>query len=741
MQQKKSPTLLNRVSTRLYTGIGAVVMMTLAASIVGWLSFQRIDRAQDNLRDSGISKMNAALATTQQTGELVAAATRLATAPASSYDNLKAELDSTQDRFKEGLDKLDDLATDDSDLGIIRAIRSHGNTLTLNLTVITNALPDLYALTDELIELKKSMDKIRNDLSLAINTAIDDQFFYMVTGFRSLDDDEPAKKHLSDGELRRYRSLRLLKLDTQLALDLLDKAYTAAFAASDPTQIAPLGGHFNFALDRIAIGIDDLPVSDLADELRNSANLLASLGMDDEDDPEGGQALFSMAEKRLEILLDQGNALDQNSETAGKLVNEVAAYVQNAQKFTDQASAVTSEAIRTGRILLVAISSIGVIGALGISILYIGRHLVQRISRLSNRMRTLVAGDLETKIKVKGRDELADMASALEVFRQHALAAKRLNLVEKLAMELGEKNHQLEDALNDLNKAQTQIVAREKLAALGEVTAGVAHEIRNPLNFIKNFSEASQELLEEMLEALEDSFEDVGDEDRDYINEISGDLTENFKRILFHSDRANRIVADMLRLGRGAGESQPTKINTLLSDHAQLAYHSARATDPDFVLDLQEAFDPDMGEVSVISQDMGRVFLNMVANAGDATNQRYKAYREAAAAPGSGTAIADIEYMPTVRLTTQRSSDSAVIKVWDNGDGIPEDVIKKIFEPFFTTKPTDEGTGLGLAMSNDIVSSHGGTITVESSPGEYTEFTITLPLKPPVQSEDSLLSE
>ena len=143
-----------------------------------------------------------------------------------------------------------------------------------------------------------------------------------------------------------------------------------------------------------------------------------------------------------------------------------------------------------------------------------------------------------------------------------------------------------------------------------------------------------------MLEALEDSFEEVEDEDREYIDEVSGDLTDNFKRILFHSDRANRIVADMLRLGRGAGEAQPTKINTLLSDHAQLAYHSARATDPDFVLDLQEAFDPGMGEVSVISQDMGRVFLNMVANAGDATNQRYKAYREDAAATGGKAAAA-----------------------------------------------------------------------------------------------------
>ena len=261
---------------------------------------------------------------------------------------------------------------------------------------------------------------------------------------------------------------------------------------------------------------------------------------------------------------------------------------------------------------------------------------------------------------------------------------------------------------------------REKLAALGEVTAGVAHEIRNPLNFVKNFSESSEELLAEMREAIEDNDNEL---DVSLITDISNDLVENLERIRHHGDRANRIVNDMLLMGRGSNNWQSIELNTLLVEHAMLAYHSARATDTEFQLTVQQDLDEDIGEVEAIPQDLGRTFLNIVGNACQATDEK----RRKLAAEGVGFE----GYAPTVWLSTRSIGDDVEVRIRDNGPGIPQEIIEKIFNPFFTTKPTNQGTGLGLAITSDIVRQHGGSIEVQSEPDEYTEMVITIPRTPP----------
>jgi signal transduction histidine kinase len=353
--------------------------------------------------------------------------------------------------------------------------------------------------------------------------------------------------------------------------------------------------------------------------------------------------------------------------------------------------------------------------------LFVGRVLLHRIDMLSQWMRQMAGGDLEARAEIRGRDEVAEMAAALEVFRQHAIEIQRLNLVEELADELQGKNGELEQALTDLNTAQGQIVMREKLAALGELTAGVAHEIRNPLNFVKNFSEVSEELLEELKETLEESDDGrLNEEQQDLIEDIFGELGGNLERIRNHGDRANRIVQDMLMMSRESVGHHPTNINNLLDEHARLAYHSARAMDSNFQLDLQYDFDESMGEIVVNPQDLGRVFLNIVNNGCYATNEK----RTTLTQGGS-------DYSPTLWLSTRRDDDRIHISMRDNGTGMPPEVIEKMFNPFFTTKPTDKGTGLGLSICNDIIRRHGGEILVESEPGEFTEMTIALPLHPP----------
>ena len=369
------------------------------------------------------------------------------------------------------------------------------------------------------------------------------------------------------------------------------------------------------------------------------------------------------------------------------------------------------------------ISAISVVGALLIAWLFVGRVLLRRLGMLSDWMRRMAGGDLEARVEIGGRDEVADMAAALEVFRRHALEVQRLNLVERLAQELQGKNEELEKALEDLGRAQDQIVVREKLAALGELTAGVAHEIRNPLNFVKNFSEASEELIDELKEVLEESGEKLDDEQRSLLAEISGDLVDNLGRIRSHGDRANRIVHDMLMMGRHSAEVLKVEINGLLEEYARLAYHSTRASDPEFQLDMQFDLDPQMGELEVIPQDLGRVFLNMVANACDATDEKRRG--------GGAGEMEGGPYQPTLWIASKRDAERAVIRIKDNANGMPAEIVEKIFTPFFTTKPAGKGTGLGLAMSADIVREHGGTIQVNTEPGRFTEMVIDLPLDPP----------
>ena len=394
--------------------------------------------------------------------------------------------------------------------------------------------------------------------------------------------------------------------------------------------------------------------------------------------------------------------------------------VQAAEISVSVESEATQQSILQGRLLLVAIAVLSIVGAFLIVWLFVGKVLLRRIQTLSNRMLRMADGDLETEVEIRGRDEVAEMAGALEVFRQHAYEVQRLNLVEQLAGELQGKNDELERVLDDLQNAQDQIITQGKLAALGELTAGVAHEIRNPLNFVNNFSEASGELLEELNEILEEVAEDVDEEQMDYIQEVTGDLVGNMVRIKSHGDRANRIVEGMLAMGRESTDLQETDLNALVQEYTQLAYHSGRATDPDMNIEIKTEFDPEVPAVQAIPPDLGRVFLNLVTNAWHATQDKRDALTEQDGADASS-------YVPGLSISTRSIDEMIEVRFRDNGTGMPPDVVEKIFNPFFTTKPTNRGTGLGLSLSMDIIRSHGGNIEVETEPGEFTEFIVHLP--------------
>jgi len=283
--------------------------------------------------------------------------------------------------------------------------------------------------------------------------------------------------------------------------------------------------------------------------------------------------------------------------------------------------------------------------------------------------------------------------------------------------EVQARTAELSQSLAHLRAAQDRLIQTEKLASLGQLTAGIAHEIKNPLNFVNNFSAVSAELVDEMDEALDDA--SLDDKAREKLDEIRALLKSNLDKVVQHGKRADSIVKNMLLHSRsGSGDHRPVEINGIIDESLNLAYHGARAENSGFNITLERDFDPAVGIADIYPQEITRVFLNLIANG------FYAATRRAAEA-GNG-------FEPTLKAATRSLGDKVEIRIRDNGAGIPEEIREKIFNPFFTTKPAGEGTGLGLSMSHDIVvKQHGGTIDLATEAGAFTEFIITLPRTTP----------
>ena len=291
-------------------------------------------------------------------------------------------------------------------------------------------------------------------------------------------------------------------------------------------------------------------------------------------------------------------------------------------------------------------------------------------------------------------------------------------LVQERTAELTQQKEALQATLNELQATQDQLVQREKLASLGELTAGIAHEIQNPLNFVNNFSEVSTELVKE----LQDEREKGADRDTELEAEILADLNQNLEKIGHHGQRASAIVRNMLQHSRtSTGQRELTDINALADEYLRLSYHGLRAKDKTFNASFVADLDPDVAPFNVVAQDIGRVLLNLFNNAFYAVQQRQQQERE------TGT-LAGYAYRPAVKVSTKQTPVGIEIRIVDNGIGIPDELEGKIFQPFFTTKPTGSGTGLGLSLSYDIITKgHSGTLEVESEEHKGTTFTIMLP--------------
>jgi signal transduction histidine kinase len=298
-----------------------------------------------------------------------------------------------------------------------------------------------------------------------------------------------------------------------------------------------------------------------------------------------------------------------------------------------------------------------------------------------------------------------------------------------------ETEAELQKTLKQLQAAQTQIVAQEKLASLGILTAGIAHELRNPLNFVNNYAEGSVELTEELLEEIDNQAEHLDAGILDYIKQMLIDIRDNAAAIHQHGQRAEGTIQSMMQHARtGGGQRQLTELNALLDQAVQLAYHSRRAIDSDCNAVICKDYDDSIGQLEVVSCDLNRAFINIVDNACYAICVKQKHYQQQEGNDKRGRLSQEGEdFTPTLWLKTRNLREAVEICIRDNGMGIPSEIKETIFHPFFTTKPAGEGTGLGLSLTHDIiVGQHGGTLQVKSEPGAFTEFIITLPRVLPV---------
>ena len=328
-------------------------------------------------------------------------------------------------------------------------------------------------------------------------------------------------------------------------------------------------------------------------------------------------------------------------------------------------------------------------------------------------IRRLGMGDLEYRIEPRGNDEVSKACQALEALRQNSIRAMQLDLVTQLSAEIQERNSELEQALADLQDSQDRIISQQKLAELGELAAGVAHEMRNPLQFIGNFTSSSQELAAELLELLEQS----GEVDRQEAADLVGDLTGNLERVEHHSDRLTSIASAMMIYDRGTeGGFRPVVLNQLIVEQTNLACQAVQVCEPGFSTEISMELDPNLGEIVAVPEDVARVIANLVMNACEAMAEKRR--------------VEEVSYRPQLTVTTSGSDDAVAMTVRDNGTGLSRELMPRMFNPFVTTRGAGRNTGLGLSLVWDVVRAHGGSVEPVSDPGQYTEMKVLLPRQP-----------
>ncbi len=446
--------------------------------------------------------------------------------------------------------------------------------------------------------------------------------------------------------------------------------------------------------------VDPAVVTAIEREVDSMTDLARKAGVAySSDDSAAGNALLERAKS---YILDIDTAID-------KIVDRI-----------EQQAVARRDASTRRAELAVKLAIVGGIGALLLALLFTAltvRSITVPLKELERNMALISRGELDVAMPPTGAHEIVAMTKTLGMLRDSLIERDRLERERQRAeSEVRAARDAAETALHDLKAVQANLIQAEKMASLGQLTAGIAHEIKNPLNFVNNFASLSVGLLDELNAAAASAFEALAPDQRREVDELTEMLTGNLKRIVEHGKRADNIVRSMLAHSRsGGGAWQSVDLNALVEEALTLAYHGARAQDQEFNIALEREYGADIASVELVPQDMTRVFLNLIGNGFYAANKRRRTMNGGA-------------FRPALTVTTRDLGNAVEVTVRDNGFGIPDDIKDKLFQPFFTTKPPGEGTGLGLSISYEIVTKeHGGTIRVASEVGAFTDFIVSLP--------------
>ena len=691
------------IGTQIVLGLGGGVLLTVGAIVMALVLMRIVSARQGEVTEVHMPALVGAFNVSERSSELVQATPRLVTAAdLPRLDAVMMDVKVTQSLLQEAVDAVvGSEAGGDVGARVVPLVDS------LNAMVgeIDQSMRRRMAHQAQLEELERQLAdfvlQLQNEI---LEPELDDQHFFMYTGLRELNDAPvPMSQRRTTAELDHYVGLLNFKAYQNEATQYIQRA-----AAENDIEL--LDAH----LERVNTALENVDGSleKIRYRLRSRLQSLVQELRELHGAPDG---VFATRTGELEEIANADSLVGRSRQVAEDLVDRVETLVGAAERSAESAAERSNALVQLGFWSLLVITIL-TIGMAYVAWKFFGERLLVRMGQLSSATRQMSKGDLDVQVEIEGDDELTDMAGALEVFRQHAVEVQRLNLVEKLAAEVQAKNDKLEDTLENLRRTQQQVVKQEKLASLGALTAGIAHEIRNPLNFINNFAELSSELIEELKEELAEATNGDGEVDQEYLDEILGDLNTNVIKVNEHGQRANRIVEGMLAHSRDeAGEVESIDINLMVQEYAKLAYHGIRGTDSTFNVDMIHQYDKDAGTVDGIARDLSRVFLNIITNACHATQARGR--KE------------DDTFQPQVTVSTDGREQDVCVTIRDNGTGMPDEVLRKIFDPFFTTKSGTQGTGLGLSISHEIIQEHGGKIEVKTEVGEGTEFLITLPRK------------